>query len=645
MNIFTVLYLLPYVLLLPQIATTAVVIGQEAENDVQNLLLENDLKTNESDGSTAIDQKSTSNNETPPKTLNTVFKIMSKGNELKNQYGFVIPKLASMMLKGGLSMNPFRLISFLPYIMLALQKANAPPVVDQSSNQIVELNHTDLASVLEYPELFRKIFSKDGSSKLAVDSLKLLAGQEASADIDKLIDDIETHATDIKDGKIGINGQRLVDILENSETFKKLFQTDQLTIKSLNYMNAYMDSYLSTDVKDIKNEVLNEMRDIKNIRQKNQDISNNSVKEMVRGTFSDGVTAFFKIGQKKINEKLQSLSSDADKNFADWKRMSAPSTGNNDSPTSGGLKNTIINNSPDVVLKLFATGSVIKDRYGHLIPQLASYFLPVGLSMDALKFMCLVTYVMLIVKKENMIPEMRKDNISVPGLNTERIIDILNNNEMMAKIFPLDNHSNVRVEMLKFLGGQEVNVIDNLVAELKKMKSAKGGDPTQNKLTIFDVLQNIELFKKLFAMKEYADVKMKSYFGVDFSQLKNEIVDEMNKNNNDQETSIFSSVVPKSVSNALMAVYKVGVRKANDQMGSVNVDIQKQADQMTKAPGPSETESTASGLFRKAINMAPKPVLYGLAGGKVVANRFSSFFRKTNSDAPANSEVAVAPNN
>lgn len=60
---------------------------------------------------------------------------------------------------------------------------------------------------------------------------------------------------------------------------------------------------------------------------------------------------------------------------------------------------------------------------------------------------------------------------------------------------------------------------------------AKGGDPAQNKLTISDVLQNIELFKKLFAMKEYADAKMKSYFGANFSQLKNEIVDEMNKNN------------------------------------------------------------------------------------------------------------------
>lgn len=64
-----------------------------------------------------------------------------------------------------------------------------------------------------------------------------------------------------------------------------------------------------------------------------------------------------------------------------------------------------------------------------------------------------------------------KDSVSVPGLNTERIIDILNNNEMMAKIFPLDNHSNVRVEMLKFLGGAEVNIIDNIVAELKKIKN------------------------------------------------------------------------------------------------------------------------------------------------------------------------------
>jgi len=59
------------------------------------------FEKDESDGPTTIDQKNTSNNETPPKTLSTVFRIISKGNELKNQYGFVIPKLATMMLKGG----------------------------------------------------------------------------------------------------------------------------------------------------------------------------------------------------------------------------------------------------------------------------------------------------------------------------------------------------------------------------------------------------------------------------------------------------------------------------------------------------------------------------------------------------------------
>jgi len=38
-------------------------------------------------------------------------------------------------------------------------------------------------------------------------------------------------------------------------------------------MNAYMDSYLNTDVKDMKNEVLNEMQDIKNTRQKSKNIN------------------------------------------------------------------------------------------------------------------------------------------------------------------------------------------------------------------------------------------------------------------------------------------------------------------------------------------------------------------------------------
>lgn len=77
----------------------------------------------------------------------------------------------------------------------------------------------------------------------------------------------------VKDGKVGINGQQLVGILKNSETFKKLFQTDQLAMQSLNYMNAYMDSYLSTDVKDMKNDVLKEMEGIKNTRQKSKNIN------------------------------------------------------------------------------------------------------------------------------------------------------------------------------------------------------------------------------------------------------------------------------------------------------------------------------------------------------------------------------------
>jgi len=57
-----------------------------------------------------------------------------------------------------------------------------------------------------------------------------------------------------------------------------------------------------------------------------------------------------------------------------------------------------------------------------------------------------------------------------------------------------------------------------------------------------------------------------------------------------------------------------------------------------------ETEGTAAGLFRKAINVAPKSVLYGLAGGKVAANRFSGLFKKTNSGAPTNSKT-VSNNN
>lgn len=56
-------------------------------------------------------------------------------------------------------------------------------------------------------------------------------------------------------------------------------------------------------------------------------------------------------------------------------------------------------------------------------------------------------------------------------LNTENIIDMLNNNDLMSKIFPLNDHSNVRINMLKFLAGHEADVMDALVDEIKKIKN------------------------------------------------------------------------------------------------------------------------------------------------------------------------------
>lgn len=40
----------------------------------------------------------------------------------------------------------------------------------------------------------------------------------------------------------------------------------------------------------------------------------------------------------------------------------------------------VLNNTPNPVLKILATGNVLKNQFGHLIPQLAAYFLPVGKS-------------------------------------------------------------------------------------------------------------------------------------------------------------------------------------------------------------------------------------------------------------------------
>lgn len=44
----------------------------------------------------------------------------------------------------------------------------------------------------------------------------------------------------------------------------------------------------------------------------------------------------------------------------------------------GRISNTMVNNAPESVLKTVAKGNIIKNRYGFVVPQLASYFLPIG---------------------------------------------------------------------------------------------------------------------------------------------------------------------------------------------------------------------------------------------------------------------------
>lgn len=46
-----------------------------------------------------------------------------------------------------------------------------------------------------------------------------------------------------------------------------------------------------------------------------------------------------------------------------------------------------------------------------------------------------------------------------------------------------------------------------------------------------DVLDNTDFFKKLFAMKEFTDDKIKKYLGLDVDHLMNEVVEEINNNN------------------------------------------------------------------------------------------------------------------
>lgn len=71
-----------------------------------------------------------------------------------------------------------------------------------------------------------------------------------------------------------------------------------------------------------------------------------------------------------------------------------------------------------------------------------------------------------------------KDQLqSIPGLNTEKIVDTLNNEETMKKIFPHQDESNNSVAILKFLAGPEAIVVDKFVDEIIRVKP--GGNWTQ----------------------------------------------------------------------------------------------------------------------------------------------------------------------
>lgn len=42
------------------------------------------------------------------------------------------------------------------------------------------------------------------------------------------------------------------------------------------------------------------------------------------------------------------------------------------------FSNMFVKNAPESVLNTVAKGNVIKNQYGYVVPQLASYFLPIG---------------------------------------------------------------------------------------------------------------------------------------------------------------------------------------------------------------------------------------------------------------------------
>lgn len=48
---------------------------------------------------------------------------------------------------------------------------------------------------------------------------------------------------------------------------KELFKTESLTNQGLNFMNAYVDSALGPEIKNLKNEAVAELQNLKSIRQ------------------------------------------------------------------------------------------------------------------------------------------------------------------------------------------------------------------------------------------------------------------------------------------------------------------------------------------------------------------------------------------
>ncbi|VVC45972.1 Hypothetical protein CINCED_3A019408 [Cinara cedri] len=579
-------------------------------------------------------------------TLNklfTAFRMISKGYELNSQYGFLLPKFMSLVQSGGLSV--YNVISTLPYIALALQRANAPTVTasDKDSSKIpaAVLGKLNLASTIEDPEKLKTLLNNEKLGDLAIDSLKVVAGVEATEVLDKLMKEVDKNANDSNGGVIGINGEHLNSLLQHSDSLKQLFKTDELTNEGLKCIHAYMDSYLHPEITKFKNDVLAEMLQIRTNRQNDlkEQMSNNSFKN---GTLLDAVTAFRIVGQRNISEKLKMFNANIDKEVSNWKNANIKNMNDvNDSSLSNTIsrsKSMIFQTTPDVVLKTLASGNIIKKKYDYLLQYLTAYFLPKGMAISALKFICLVTYITLVVQRENLIPDSidkKEVKFEKIGLSTDRIVDFLNNKEMMAKIFQTD-HSSVAVDMLKFVAGPQTTVIDNFVTELRKIKIQKYGEQSQEKLKLTDLLLNVELFKKLCSIKQYAESTMKQYLPeMDLTQIKNEIGEEMKKINNEKgppenvAKGTYNPTISETISNTVSATCTVALRKSNEMIESISSGIKKEADDMMKEYTSPESEN-AKGLVGSAIKLAPGPIFHTIATALVAKKRFMDLLQRRN---------------